>query len=322
MNTTSLIQSRTLLTTLQTDLQGGATNALQQKSEAVLADFAAQLQSLVASINSSGSNTNAIASVSADTHQTTSQAPAVATLVPSASVQTLQSAPSTRADPDGSAYLLQTGANLDAARSSMPNIREFMQATGADISTASSTLYGVIGSNTDFRDWDAIMASDNPLASARAATGAMYGSDLPFNAPDAHALSADAIKVQSGHFAWAEVDGRQNMWLLDSHNAPLRQLSLSAPTLLAAARDFGFDTAPLAQLGEQLDAMGVDYRPGQVYANSDHGIDFKALTNGQLGTRFDWTQDPQAHLKGESALLSLKANQALAAELGIRKLLS
>ena len=71
-----------------------------------------------------------------------------------------------------------------------------------------------------------------------------------------------------------------------------------------------------------LDALGVAYRPGQVYANSDHGVDFKALADGQLGTRYDWTQDAQVHLKGESALLSLRANQALAVEMGIRRVLS
>ena len=318
MNTTSYVQSHALLTTRQTQLQGNFATSLQQKAQAPSEDFAAQLQSLM---EGSGSDTSATLG-----SQTTRPAPtAVATLTAVAVQQTQptdSNASTTDTRPDGNAYLLRAGAELDTARSSVPNIRAFMDATGADFATASSTLYGVIGSNTDYRDWAAIMTSDNPLAAARAATGAMYSSDLPFSAADAKALSADAIKAQAGHFAWAEVDGRENLWLLDGNNTPLRQLSLSAPTLLKAARDFGFDTAPLAQLGEQLDALGVAYRPGQVYANSDHGVDFKAMANGQLGTRYDWTQDANVHLKGKSALLSLRANQALAVEMGIRNLLS
>ena len=318
MNTTSYVQSRALLTTRQTQLQGDYATSLQQKAQAPLEHFAAQLQSLM---EGSGSDTSATLG-----SQTTRQAPTVAATLTAAAAQQTQptdsNASTTDTRTDGTTYLLPAGVDLNAARGSVPNIQAFMQATGADFATASSTLYGVIGSKTDYRDWAAIMKADSPLAAARAATGAMYSSDLAFNATDAKALSADAIKAQAGHFAWAEVDGRENLWLLDGNNAPLRQLSLSAPSLLKAARDFGFDIAPLAQLGEQLDALGVAYRPGQVYANSDHGVDFKALADGQLGTRYDWTQDAQVHLKGESALLSLRANQALAVEMGIRRVLS
>ena len=55
-----------------------------------------------------------------------------------------------------------------------PNMREFMDATGADAATASELLYGVVGANRDTRDWGAIMSSSNPVAAATQATGAMY----------------------------------------------------------------------------------------------------------------------------------------------------
>ena len=40
---------------------------------------------------------------------------------------------------------------------------------------ASSLLYGVVGSNTDTRNWSAIMESENPVVAAQIATAQMYG---------------------------------------------------------------------------------------------------------------------------------------------------
>ena len=65
-------------------------------------------------------------------------------------------------------------------RLARPNMREFMDATGISSTDASELLYGVIGSNTDLRDWRAIMASDNPVDAARAATRQLYNSDLDY----------------------------------------------------------------------------------------------------------------------------------------------
>ena len=72
------------------------------------------------------------------------------------------------------------GTNLDTSRAARPNMREFMDATGASSQDASELLYGVIGSNGDYRDWVAIMASDNPIDAARAATGQLYNSSLSY----------------------------------------------------------------------------------------------------------------------------------------------
>ena len=74
--------------------------------------------------------------------------------------------------------LLET--NLDTSGAARPNMREFMDATGASSQDASELLYGVIGSNGDYRDWGAIMASDNPIDAARAATGQLYNSSLTY----------------------------------------------------------------------------------------------------------------------------------------------
>lgn len=47
-----------------------------------------------------------------------------------------------------------------------PSMSDFMAATGADFQTASNALYGMIGSNQDTRDWNAIMKSPSPLGAA------------------------------------------------------------------------------------------------------------------------------------------------------------
>ena len=52
-------------------------------------------------------------------------------------------------------------------------MRELMDA-GVDSTTASELLYGVVGANTDTRDWDAIMASGDVVSAARQATAEMY----------------------------------------------------------------------------------------------------------------------------------------------------
>ena len=77
------------------------------------------------------------------------------------------------AQPTGSQYLHAKTADHDTRHSGKPDTATFMRATGADFSTASSLLYGVVGSNTDYRDWNAIMASGDPVQAARQATGGL-----------------------------------------------------------------------------------------------------------------------------------------------------
>jgi hypothetical protein len=63
--------------------------------------------------------------------------------------------------------------SYDPANPRKPNMREMMNA-GLSTKDASEMLYGVVGSNTDTRNWNAIMASDNILSAAQQATGQMY----------------------------------------------------------------------------------------------------------------------------------------------------
>jgi hypothetical protein len=109
-------------------------------------------------------------------------------------------------------WLVDSQSDATAAR---PNMKEFMDATGATAANASELLYGVIGSNADLRDWSKIMASGNPVDAARAATGQLYNSDKDYalvNHADygtsrftdtlaESSLSSKTVLSRSGNFA-------------------------------------------------------------------------------------------------------------------------
>ena len=141
------------------------------------------------------------------------------------------------AQPTGSQYLHAKTADHDTRHSGKPDTATFMRATGADFSTASSLLYGVVGSNTDYRDWNAIMASGDPVQAARQATGALYNSDLPYTSGNGFKPSAAQTVAASGNFAWLKVNQREGLWVMNNQGEALRQLPASAPDILRAARD-------------------------------------------------------------------------------------
>ena len=209
-------------------------------------------------------------------------------------------------------YLLATSGDSAANRSAKPSIADFMRATDTDFHTASSTLYGVIGSNQDLRDWNAIMAADDPLLAARQATGALYASDLAYGNANSFHPSEEQTLASSGSFAWLDVDSRQGLWLMDGQGGALRQLPLSAPDILRAARDFGADPADLEGLADQMDTKGLSYQPAGM-----QNLDLRNLAQGGKGSNTDWTSDPLAHLKGDSGMRTLAANIQLARELGL-----
>lgn len=136
-----------------------------------------------------------------------------------------------------------------------PCIAELCEATGCSFHTAADVLYGTIGGNEDRRDWAAIMASSDPLAAARTATGAMYNdvANLPAPTPE----STEGIYAQTGNFAFREgnpvlIDGRGNFLTSAGYPAHLAQL----------ARNYGFDTADLPKLAAKLDSLGIEWRVG------------------------------------------------------------
>lgn len=141
----------------------------------------------------------------------------------------------------------------DASLSSRPDMKTFMDATGADANTASELIYGVIGSNTDTRNWQLIMSSSDPITAARQATGEMY--NLPSqNTPDTSDTHT-SIVGHNGNFSLIQhtddtnaID-YQGLMLTDKQGNCLRDAGCTTDQILRNAWLFGFDTHPLSSLG-------------------------------------------------------------------------
>ncbi len=193
--------------------------------------------------------------------------------------------------------LLNEDATTAQLRTCKPSTGDFMAAVKAaggtiDTDTAIEILYGTTGSNSDYRNWSAILSSKDPVAAARGATGELYNSDLPYSDGTAYKGVPYQIVTQSGNLAWVEFenwrgsDGKpvQGLYVVDGNGVPLRNTSLDPIKIVTTAQNFGvLDPEDLKNLADKLDARGVDYKPGEVYAGSDAGVDLRGLAQGNLG---------------------------------------
>ncbi len=145
-----------------------------------------------------------------------------------------------------------TPANVNQYASNRPNLREFMDSTGADYSAAVDAIYGSVGSNVDVRDWDAIMASNDPLSAAREATRQMY------TGGDASSLSTgtgqSSLPNSTGGVSLSDSGYNtgfigDQIFLLDEKGAPITGLSANR------AASFGLTQSDINQA---LTAAGVD----------------------------------------------------------------
>ena len=184
-------------------------------------------------LESLSSSTRAAAPAASSTQATTTATASGAAGTPAATAERTSTAAPWRAPwlagaENASSYLHAPDVDAATRQSGKPDTATFMKATGADFSTASSLLYGVMGSNEDFRDWNAIMAAPDPVLAARQATGAQYQSSLPYASQGGgFTPGADQILAQSGPYAWLRVEDREGLWLLDGQGQALRQIRFS-----------------------------------------------------------------------------------------------
>ena len=163
------------------------------------------------------------------------------------------------------------GTNLDTSRAARPNVREFMEATGASSQDASELLYGVIGSNGDYRDWGAIMASDNPIDAARAATGQLYNSSLNYelvndasygtddyaDAITASSLAEETTLGKQDNFALYKADDTSSLKAVSSTGLMLRGAGSSQEQIERTAWLFGFSTEGLGSLAGKAETAAL-----------------------------------------------------------------
>ena len=152
----------------------------------------------------------------------------------------------------------------EASQAHRPNIKEFMDRLGAPFLDASELIYGVVGSNTDVRDWSAIMASEDPISAARQATGQMYGrTDITPRTNAAYMGASDTV-AKEGNFAvrlLKDEDHKvldQGLKLIDAQGLLLRDAGSNPETIARNAWLFGFDTQPLAKLAQAAATVSPD----------------------------------------------------------------
>ena len=176
--------------------------------------------------------------------------------------------------------------------SAKPNMREFMDATGATAAEASQALYGSVGSNQDIRDWDAIMSSDDPLEATRAATAQMYGSGSAIATderfydeqgnydPTAVSYGGTSVGASTGG-PKLKVGSDGNVYITGSDGLPLTGLTA------ANAASFGISQDQINAAVQQGGKISGDYsnagfNPEQTYDDLLTG--FNDLNTGSTGS--------------------------------------
>ena len=176
------------------------------------------------------------------------------------------------------AQQIQAHGGQDAASKSQgisamvkPSSGVFAEIAGISETDAVSILHGVVGSNTDTRDWGVIMASDDPLAAARAATAAMYGTPPGSGVVQTTNPATGEPRLQSGNFAIDRVpvastvsvygagpsvaqETRAALYLVDKEGAVLRHAGDTAAQMSRNAWLFGFDLEQLKPLASSVQA--------------------------------------------------------------------
>ena len=152
----------------------------------------------------------------------------------------------------------------ETSQAQRPSIKEFMDRSKAPFLDASELIYGVVGSNTDVRNWSAIMASDDPISAARQATGQMYGRTDITPRTDTVYLGASDTVAKEGNFAvrlLKDEDNKvldQGLKLIDAQGLLLRDAGSNPETIARNAWLFGFDTQPLAKLTQAAATVSPD----------------------------------------------------------------
>ena len=165
----------------------------------------------------------------------------------------------------------------DASRAARPtNLPEFMARTGASFEDSVELIYGVIGSNQDLRNWEAIMASDNPIDAARAATRQLYNSDHDYQLRQhadfgterfadtlaAHSLAPETTIARSGNLAIHGTPDEArpgsfattSLMAVSSTGLLLRGAGSTKDQIERTAWLFGFDTSGIAGMAAQTRA--------------------------------------------------------------------
>lgn len=167
---------------------------------------------------------------------------------------------SQRASVSAESYLLDEPW---ASRAHKPNVREFMDATGADVKTASELLSTASTGAGDYRDWQKIMESSDPLAAARQATGQFYNSDLNYMLPgyETSIVLEDRVLAKTQNFAIYKKPATDDFDLIVTAKNGLRLevLPADAPAIRSVVEKYGFNSGEISQLATTMEGLDTDF---------------------------------------------------------------
>ena len=180
-----------------------------------------------------------------------------------------------------------------------PTTEQFIAITGADEGLAQSLIQSI--PQNDLRDWSKIMASDNPLEAAQAATAAyymtpgLYGAGQTINTGQMVDAVGNVIGETDQLYAYASPSdsssqygiGNVQIGIKTPDGVQLTQLGpLSSPTFGENLARFGYGAEDLAELIPQIEGYYADnfeYVPdyqkvgtynGQVYSDSGQNFQY------------------------------------------------
>jgi len=180
-----------------------------------------------------------------------------------------------------------------------PTTEQFIAITGADEALAQSLIQSI--PQNDLRDWSKIMASDNPLEAAQAATAAyymtpgLYGAGQTINTGQMVDAVGNVIGQTDQLYAYASPSdsssqygiGNVQIGIKTPDGVQLTQLGpLSSPTFGENLARFGYGAEDLAELIPQIEGYYADnfeYVPdyqkvgtynGQVYSDSGQNFQY------------------------------------------------
>lgn len=109
----------------------------------------------------------------------------------------------------------------------------------------------------------------------------------------------------------------ERLVIFDENGNKQTQTSLDAKVILKVTERLGVPLDDLTALADKLDALGVKYKPYEMYAGtgSDAGVDLRDLAAGGLGSANDWRVDTAVGQKGDQAAKRLAQDQAMAERL-------
>lgn len=143
-------------------------------------------------------------------------------------------------------------------RPEKPSIKEFMDKTGASIDEAIDLIYGVIGSNADYRDWTKIMSSESPIEAARTATGQNYtlAPNIKSSGSDSGSLKPTDRRVNDHLYI-----GENGEYIITAKDCTILSVLSSAATDAGAikeAKRFGLDISEALKATEETDIVDTE----------------------------------------------------------------